>query len=857
MTVSLRLQEEPLAHQLPYWWLSDGVYVCHDGSLALGFRLEGLDTTTMPDAEVNTVAELLRSALNALPVDLTVQFLRRVMPVPATTWDAYAAQLRTTDPLLRELRLQTTAHLRAQPFRASETYLFLTRPKALGRFGTRKATGIPRLLNRLFSAVDPATLTRETHAHALESLRLAVAPFIQALAATRVRLEPLDDQGLARVAYAFLNPSRARRGLQPDLVDALPPAGLSAEQQPLYRPLSLREQLAHSAVSWSADTLFLDEPAMPHRILALKALPPHTVASGMRVAERLPCEHWLAVSVTALDTEARYGSLERRRNRAKVAAGGYATDVRADNQARELESAMHALVANDQRLFDLSMHVLFGAPDLVELDRRTQVIVDTFARRHMPLVTAHQAQFFAWRGMLPGNGHQAPHTRTVLTANAADFLPVYQPWRGAGRPLFYVHHRGEPYALDIADPKRNTWNSLVFGGSGGGKSFLVLSLINSSMLGMGSDLIVVDVGGGEVGSYYRLCKLLGGDFVDLALDGANAVNPFPDPATLYLDADGKPSADPNPLRLQFLVNITKLLVTDARNPALGRVGDAVLLAAISAAYRTVKTRAPRYDDLVTALNELDADADDQAEARRIAKVLRAALAGPIGKLINNPAAKGAAAKRNRFTVFDLKGLDVLGDLAPVMLLVVSAHIWNMVGRKRDRLAWLVYDECWALMRYPTAAEVQAELYRTARKLDVGVISVTQKLADFMAVPGAQAIVSNSNLNLLLRHNSDDIPAVAKVLDLNPRETDLVRHLKNEKGHYAEFFVRQTDAGSAVLRYSPSPWEYWCNTTDARDRQLEQQALAACGGDRLRALQQLVSTYPNGAAGGARKTPHVP
>lgn len=853
MTAPMMLREVPLAHRLPYWWIGDAAYVMHDGTLVFGWRVRGLDVSTMLDEAVNGIARGLRQALNQLPIGTTVQLLRHVSTVPSSTWDAYASEANTSNPLLLELRARTARHLKRQAFRTTTTYLLLSRPKALGELGARGATGFSRLTNLVFGLTDPATLTRAHHNSAVNRLAQDSTAFVAALTATGLGLERLDDDALAALAFEFLNPSRARAGEVRHIVDDAPPPTLPEDQHHLYRALSLREQLVTSGLSWSADTLYLDDPLRPHRVLGMKLLPPHTKTSLMRQANQIPFPHWLSVAVAVPDTEARYANIERRRNRARVAASGFTRDVRADTQAAELEAAMQAMVSRDQRVFSTSVHVLISADDLLELDKRTNAVIDVFRAERIPVATEQQAQLFAWQGMLPGNAHQAPHQRTCLTDNAADLLPVYDAWPGDERPLFVVSHRtGEPFAFDVTDKKRINWNSLVFGGSGGGKSFLVLSLVNSSMLAQGSDVIVIDVGGAEAGSYYRLCQLLGGQFVDLSLDGRNAVNPFPDRSTLFLDLDGRPSAEPNPLRLQFLMGITKLLVTDTGGAQLGRVGEAVLHRAILAAYRAAGSRTPLYDDLVIELEQLDGDDEDRQQARRMAKVLRSTLAGPIGRLINQPT---RVVLNNQFVVFDLKGLESLGELASVMLLVVSSFVWGMVGRKRNRLAWLVYDECWALMRHPTAAEVQSELYRTARKLNVGVVSVTQKLEDFTASPTARAVLSNTTNTFLLKHREDDIPIVTDLLGLNPREVELLKDLKREKGKYAEIFVKQ-ESGSALLRYSPSPWEYWLNTTDPADRELEDTARAAAGGDRLKALRALVASHPNGAAGASttRKEP---
>jgi conjugal transfer ATP-binding protein TraC len=207
--------------------------------------------------------------------------------------------------------------------------------------------------------------------------------------------------------------------------------------------------------------------------------------------------------------------------------------------------------------------------------------------------------------------------------------------------------------------------------------------------------------------------------------------------------------------------------------------------------------------------------------------------------------------KSNLVVFDLKGLEDLPPaISAVMLQTVSSFVWNMVWRPRSEMAWVIYDECWAFLRHRVAAELQEMLYRTARKMNVGVMSVTQRLEDFLAVPTAQAILANTSTLFLLKAVSNH-DAVAQALSLNERETHLFKSLTSVKGKFSEMLVRREN-GSAVCRLYPSPYEYWVNTTDPRDRALEREELARNRGDRLLALRELATKYPRGAAGGARK-----
>ena len=834
--------------------------VLTDGTLVLGYALTTVSIITETDDAVNGLADKLRTVLNSVPAGFQLQILRRSRAMDAHLLKQYREALKSKHPLLREQRSQAAAHLARQRLRVYESYFFLSRPKALVSAADVRGDVLSRLLHRLSSGGRQVQITRDRHAEVLEQLRQQAKLITQSLSATGVGLAPLPDDSFIRLAFAFLNPGREAN--VPQLTDARPPRVLPEKERPLFRALSLREQLVHCAASQSMDTLFLGEPLKPHRVLALKAMPKVTEAAIIRSANRIPFDHWLSLGLAVPDSEAKFDEVDKRRKRAQAWAAGAVRNIKADEQAAELEEALRAMESRDQRVFNLSLHLLFGADDVVELEHRSIQAVGSFQEFFTPLTPARMVQLPSFVGMLPGCAHLATHPRTVLTDNAAHFLPLYDAWQGDRAPVWLAATRNaEPFLVDIRDPRADAWNLNVFGRTGSGKSFFVLSQLTSAMLGQGSPVVIIDIGGAEEGSYYRLCKLLGGDFVDLSLDGSNAINPFYARQDLYITDKGQPSPTPNEGKLNLLLQLALLGCQDSGEVKRTRVGDRILREAILLTYERIATdRPPLFSDLAVTLAEhyRGEDPDDQEAARRYAKTLRAFLAGPAGKLLNQ---QTKVRLGSDFIIFDLKGMENLGDVATAMLYVVNAFVWNMIGKKdRSELAWVIYDETWKLMQHPTAAKLQEELYRTARKLRAGVVSVTQKLEDFLASPAAKAVLSNTIRTFLLRHK-DGHRQVADLLGLNDIEFDLFKSLDTRKGFYSEVFLK-TDERGAVLRYSAGPWDYWINTTDGMDKALEREVLPRFNGDRLAALRHLVATYPNGAAAGpvastpSKKVPHA-
>lgn len=844
MTAANATPPSAYAHYLPWWWVGDNVLVNHDGAISLAFRLSGVDPACQPDDQVNLIAHHLRDLLNALPPGFQLQFLVHAHTVDAKAFEPFVALSNTKDSILLEQRARAAEHLQALKLRRYDTFLILTNPQALGRLGAHNRDWMNRTLDGLFGRQDPYTLTRRQHDEAVTQLNHTADTVLRYLKATGTRAVRLTDDDLVGLCYTVLNEERAKHGT-PKLADGLP-SDSPGEHRTISRAISLRQQVAHSDMIWDVDHIMAGDPLQPHRVMALRAFPPRTTASLIRGTVKIPCDHWLSISAAMLPSESSFNSAERRRNRALSMAAGYARNVRASVQAAEMDQVLEAMVARDQREFRLSAFIYFGAKSLSQLDHNTREVIDAFRNMSGTVVqTAVNQQLPAFLALLPGAAHQAPDhmARRVLTDNAADFLPVYASWAGDTRPVFMAQTRsGEPFNIDITDPSRTNWNSTVFGQSGGGKTFLVLSLATSSMLGQGSPLIVIDVGGGAIGSYYRLVQMLGGDFVDLSLDGTNAINPFYARRDLFTTDRGDPSTTPNELKLSFLTGIVSMLVSEPGAPPLTTVQESLLQKAILAAYEAVgDTRPPLLGDVMANLERLDVQKDDRAQAAGFAKTIRAWIEGPYGRLLNQQSRVNI---RSQFVVFDVKGLEGVGRLASVMISIVSAYVWNMISRPRAGLGWIVYDECWKLLQTPTAAALISELYRTARKLRAGVVSVSQRLEDFLASPAAQAILSNSTTTFLLKHK-DGHDAVAEKVDLNSRELELFRSLTTEKGRYAEFFYK-TENGSAVLRNAPSAWDYWVNTTDPRDRDLEARILSDVGGDRLAALRKLTRDYPHGA-----------
>ena len=97
---------QALIDQLPFWHPDEeGITVYKDGSLGLGFKLEGLDISSSANERLNEVASLLENALSALKDNLKLQFFYRLTPHVGVsvggTWGSFQGGFKNTPPFSR------------------------------------------------------------------------------------------------------------------------------------------------------------------------------------------------------------------------------------------------------------------------------------------------------------------------------------------------------------------------------------------------------------------------------------------------------------------------------------------------------------------------------------------------------------------------------------------------------------------------------------------------------------------------------------------------------------------------------------------------------------------------------------
>ena len=304
-------------------------------------------------------------------------------------------------------------------------------------------------------------------------------------------------------------------------------------------------------------------------------------------------------------------------------------------------------------------------------------------------------------------------------------------------------------------------NSVLFGTSGGGKSYLCkLEILRSLMWDI--DVIVID----PEKEYEYLAQAVGGAYLNISLTSKNHINPF----DLPIPREDESPADVLRSNIVNLIGLFRLMLG-----GLTPEEDAIMDQAISETYASrditpesdfSRINAPTLSDLELVLASTRGG---EGLATRLKKYTTGTWAGFLNQQTN-------IEMKNRLVVFSVR--DMEDDLRPVGIFLVLRYIWNVI-RTQLRKRLLVVDEAWWLMKNDDGASFLYGIAKRGRKYFLGLSTITQDVGDFLNSPYGKAIITNSSMQTLLKQSPATIEVVRQTFNLTDEEKFLL--LESERG----------------------------------------------------------------------------
>ena len=403
-----------------------------------------------------------------------------------------------------------------------------------------------------------------------------------------------------------------------------------------------------------------------------------------------------------------------------------------------------------ERFFLFGLYVTLASTDIEDLNLRSKELMSLLASNLMVIKPATLQMEDGFKTTLPTGIDKLFSTRNMDTTSVASTFPFTSYEISHPNGILYGINTLNNSLVIVDRFSFENANSVVFGKSGSGKSFLVKLEVLRQMM-FDAEVLIID----PEDEYKVLCDSLGGEYISFSKDSAIKINPF------ALLADDMSEAQLG-VKILSIHGLLKTMMGE-----MSATQEAILDRAIVLAYKqkgittdptTYKNEPPILEDLYKTLLNME-----EPEAKDLAFRLEKYVKGGFSGLFNHQTNYDV---KNQLTIFSLKQLEDV--LRPIAMHVILDFVWTRVKSKlKKRL--LIVDEAWYMMRYPDSAAFLQGIAKRCRKYYLGLTTLTQDIEDFLSSDYGKAILSSSSVQILLKQGSAEVEALAKTLNLSEGE----------------------------------------------------------------------------------------
>ena len=416
--------------------------------------------------------------------------------------------------------------------------------------------------------------------------------------------------------------------------------------------------------------------------------------------------------------------------------GGKLRDQQIDKNIEEVSTFIDELVHETEKGIIYSLYLQLEAEDektLVALHKQLQ---NTAGGMDLTFNQYTFGQKKAFKNFLPFVQDHVKENR-ILQSTAASYLMPFVSKQLQDPKGIFLGVNAYNNSLVFIDPFTSRNNNVnIFGVSGSGKSVTSKVLMNRLYM-RGVQIIVID----PEGEYVDLAKSLGGEVIQFSRE--NGINPF------YIN-----SSRENDIldHISTLKTFFKFFIPP--NHYNGSLLDEKLI-------ELYDTGTPHFDNLLDLLGK-----------DPMKKDLSVLSTGSLRGVFSSTRKLELDAD---IIVLDLHDLKKDEKRDPAMYLLTSL-IWNLVNKNNQRKRALFIDEAHKLLVDPEVAVFYRELVKQARKRNVGVISVTQDVEDFLRNEYGKAIITNSETKILLKQSYASLSEIATIYPMTDEEKQQLGHL---------------------------------------------------------------------------------
>ena len=791
-----------LAALLPYEGYDPATGIFHNDD-AVGFVLEAEPAAGLSEAQIRALSGLFTQGLRpGTSVQITLYASPEILPMlerwaSARTGNGHVA----TGDMFRFLASKRLDYMRRHNWRS------LLSDQSM----------LVRDFRLIISVSRPHTERSGNADTALDYLKRTREAIKGVLAAAGLPARAMDAEGLVNLLDSILNPRADRRPL------------LRWDEN---RLLASQMVDAGTLLLVGRDGLSLsqDEQHLDVRLYSVRQFPQAWAGWGMGELTgdllsntlRLPCPFLYTLTVHVPDQViAAHGARLKAARATQMADSPMGRFLPAWRERKQDWDYVNRMIEGGHKLLQASFQVVLFAPE-GEGDHAEQRLNALFESKGWTLQKDRFTALHAFLSALPLSA--GPNTirematlgrlRTFLTWSCVNAAPVAAEWKGSRSPLLMlVGRRGQITYVDPFDNEKGNFNIAVAAASGAGKSFFTQEMV-MSLLGTGGRVWVIDSGR----SYERLCRLLGGTYLEFGPKVDINLNPF---------TGVRDIREEMPLLKDLFAQMA------APVQQLNSLQTARLEEALAGVWQDKGTEAT-----VTDVAQFLAAHDDEAAQRVGVMLYPYTRHGTYARYFEG---RANVDLDSSFVVLELGELDGRPDLQTVVLLMLMMRITEAMylGDRKQRKLCIV-DEAWRLMGRGEAGHFIEQGYRTARKFGGAFMTITQGIDDYYRSGTSKAALDNADWVFLLRQKAESLKAAENSdrLVLDESLHQLLASVDTRQGRYSEIAV-MGPAGTTVGRLVVDPFAEKLYSTKAEEFAAI-EALRERGLSVVDAVEQLVS-----------------
>lgn len=516
------------------------------------------------------------------------------------------------------------------------------------------------------------------------------------------------------------------------------------------------------------------------RALTLSKLSSYIDDDFIRDFTSLPYSMLFTIDLKQIETVKANELVKRQRTNASAAVieaqmsasrNGYSADLIPDHlqdnflEAKEL---LQDLQRRDQKLFETKMHVVIFADSKEDLENKTSAFVTKCRTKDVAFTVAKELQENALNSAMPFGLDCTPKHRSLTTETLQILVPFSSQEMMMAGGTVYGLNKITHNVITFDRMAGDSYNMLVLGFTGSGKSFFCKTEILNTYLSSGNeaDVIIID----PQDEYGKICRSVNGQEIVIKSAGEHHINP--------LDISADYGVNPIAEKAEFIQSMMAEILN--HNPS------AIQRSAISIATNRVyeKWRKSQLDEDIPTLYEFHDCLVDYYEANgRLSDVLDLIKSIEFYTEGTSTIFQGRTNVDTGSSFISYNISDLGESIRPLAMLVILDSILNRMARNRKlgKPTYVYIDEIHLLFKKEQTAQWIRSLWKTARKYKCAPCGITQDCEDILASDAGRAVLTNTSFVVLLKQASINANVLATQLQLSQRQLSYVTDSRPGEG----------------------------------------------------------------------------